>query len=60
MNIDNYIQAAIRDNTRLAYRSSIEHFEMQWGGFLHVTADSVARSLAHYAEAHPLTPFANT
>ncbi|GAA6170302.1 site-specific integrase [Sessilibacter corallicola] len=44
-----YIQAATRKNTRLSYRSAIEHYEDVWGGFLPATADSVASYLAHFA-----------
>ena len=51
MNTERYIQAATRENTRIAYQASIEHFESHWGGFLPATADSVARYLAHYAES---------
>ncbi|MGE8453762.1 MAG: site-specific integrase [Pseudomonadales bacterium] len=47
--LDRYLQAATRDNTRRSYRAAIEHFEVQWGGFLPATADSVARYLAAYA-----------
>ena len=47
--IDRYLQAATRDNTRLSYRAAVEHFESQWGGFLPATADSVARYLVDYA-----------
>ncbi|MGC5703261.1 tyrosine-type recombinase/integrase [Pseudomonas sp. NFXW11] len=47
--LDPYLQAATRDNTRRSYRAAIEHFEVQWGGFLPATADSVARYLANYA-----------
>jgi integrase len=47
--IDRYIEAATRDNTRRSYRAAIEHFEVIWGGFLPATSDSVARYLAHYA-----------
>jgi len=42
--IDVYVQAATRDNTRRSY-----HFEVEWKGFLPATADSIARYLAHYA-----------
>jgi integrase len=48
--VDQYINAATRDNTRKSYQSAIEHFEVQWGGFLPATADSIARYLADYAE----------
>lgn len=47
--IDRYIQAATRDNTRRSYRAAIEHFESEWGGFLPATADSIARYLVDYA-----------
>ncbi|MCO7610532.1 site-specific integrase [Pseudomonas chlororaphis] len=47
--LDRYLQAATRDNTRRSYRAAIEHFEVQWGGFLPATADSVARYLVAYA-----------
>lgn len=47
--LDRYLQAATRDNTRRSYRAAIEHFEVQWGGFLPATAESVARYLAAYA-----------
>lgn len=47
--IDRYINAATRDNTRKAYRSAIRHFEVEWGGFLPATADSIARYLADQA-----------
>lgn len=47
--IDRYIDAATRDATRRSYRSAIEHFESEWGGFLPATADSIARYLAAYA-----------
>lgn len=48
-NIEEYLHAATRDNTRKSYKSAIEHFEVTWGGFLPATADSVARYLAEYA-----------
>lgn len=48
--VDIYINAATRDNTRRSYRSAIEHFESEWGGFLPTTADSIARYLADHAQ----------
>ncbi len=48
--LNNYIEAATRDNTRKSYQSAIRHFELEWQGFLPATADSVARYLADYAE----------
>ncbi|KTC41419.1 site-specific integrase [Pseudomonas sp. ABAC61] len=47
--LDRYLQAATRDNTRRSYRAAIEHFEVQWRGFLPATADGVARYLVAYA-----------
>ncbi|MGV8917688.1 MAG: site-specific integrase [Pseudomonas sp.] len=47
--IDRYLAAATRDNTRRSYKAAIEHFEVTWGGFLPATSDSVARYLATYA-----------
>lgn len=49
MTVDRYIEAATRANTRRSYRSAIEHYESEWGGFLPATADSIARYLAAYA-----------
>lgn len=47
--LDRYLNAATRDNTRRSYRAAIEHFEVSWGGFLPATSDSVARYLVAYA-----------
>ncbi|QLL16304.1 site-specific integrase [Pseudomonas chlororaphis] len=47
--LDRYLHAATRDNTRRSYRAAIEHFEATWGGFLPATSDSVARYLVAYA-----------
>lgn len=49
-NIDQYIHAATRENTRRSYQAAVQHFEVSWGGFLPATADSVARYLADHAE----------
>lgn len=51
LNIDEYLHAATRDNTRKSYRAAIEHFEAKWGGFLPATADSIARYLVSYADS---------
>jgi hypothetical protein len=48
--IDQYVQAATRDNTRSSYQSAVRHFETEWSGFLPATADSVARYLVDHAE----------
>ena len=42
--LDRYLNAATRDNTRRSYRAAIEHFEVSWGGFLPATSDSVAHA----------------
>ncbi|KPA98495.1 MULTISPECIES: site-specific integrase [Pseudomonas] len=47
--LDRYLRAATRDNTRRSYQAAIEHFEVIWGGFLPATSDSVARYLAAHA-----------
>lgn len=48
--IDQYIQAATRDNTRQSYQAAVRHFEIEWGGFLPATPDSIANYLVEYAE----------
>lgn len=47
--VDQYLQAATRENTRRSYASAVRHFEVEWGGFLPATADSLARYLADHA-----------
>lgn len=49
VDVNEYIRAATRENTRKSYRAAIEHYEDAWGGFLPATADSIASYLAHYA-----------
>jgi len=49
LNIDDYLHAATRDNTRRSYRAAVKHFEVEWGGFLPATADSLVRYLAEHA-----------
>lgn len=48
--LDRYIEAATREHTRRSYRSAIEHYETEWGGFLPATAESMAHYLVAYAE----------
>jgi len=48
--VDDYIQAATRDNTRRTYRGAVEHFEVDWGGVLPTTSESLCQYLAHYAQ----------
>ena len=47
--LDRYLEAATRDNTRRSYASAVRHFEIEWGGHLPATPDSVANYLAAYA-----------
>jgi integrase len=49
--INDYIHAATRDNTRRSYQGAVRHFETEWGGFLPATADSMARYLVDHAES---------
>ena len=48
--VDVYVHAATRANTRRSYTSAVRHFEEEWGGFLPASADSIARYLARHAE----------
>jgi integrase len=50
--IDRFLLAATRENTRQSYQSAIRDFEVEWGGFLPATADSVARYLANRADKY--------
>lgn len=49
-NLDTYLDAAVRDNTRKSYQSAVRHFEVEWRGFLPATPDSIARYLADHGE----------
>ena len=46
--VDQYLTAAERPNTRRSYESAVRHFEVEWGGFLPATADAISRYLADY------------
>lgn len=48
--VEQYLNAATRANTRRSYQAAVRHFEVEWGGFLPASADSVARYLAAHAE----------
>ncbi|MCU7940663.1 MAG: site-specific integrase [gamma proteobacterium symbiont of Bathyaustriella thionipta] len=48
--IEHYLQAATKNNTRRSYQFAVDHYEVSWGGFLPSTADSIARYLADQAE----------
>lgn len=47
--VDLYLEAATGQNTRRSYQAAVHHFEIEWGGFLPATADTIARYLANYA-----------
>ncbi|MCQ4347214.1 site-specific integrase [Pseudomonas stutzeri] len=47
--VERYLQAGTRENTRRSYQAAIEHFEVSWGGFLPATSDGILRYLAAYA-----------
>ena len=49
--VDQYLQASTRENTRKSYQAAVRHFEVEWGGFLPATANSIARYLADHAGA---------
>jgi integrase len=48
--LDRYLEAATRENTRKSYAAAVKHFEEDWGGHLPTHADSIARYLAAYAD----------
>ena len=55
--VDLYLDAAERANTRRSYASAIQHFEVEWGGLLPATIDSTStdigeRMLGLVAEAN--------
>ncbi|HEY3433079.1 MAG TPA: site-specific integrase [Rhodocyclaceae bacterium] len=50
IDVDDYIAAAERENTRKSYASALRHFEVEWKGLLPATGESVARYLAAYAQ----------
>jgi integrase len=48
--LERYLHAATRENTRQSYASALKHFEQDWGGHLPAHAEGIARYLAAYAE----------
>ena len=48
-NLDQYLDAAERENTRRSYASAIRHFEEEWKGLLPSTVDAIACYLADHA-----------
>jgi len=49
--VEAYVHAATRQNTRQAYESALRHFEIEWGGLLPASPDSVAQYLASHADS---------
>ena len=45
-----YLDLATRENTRRSYSAAVRHFEVDWGGLLPATTESVVRYLAEHAE----------
>ncbi len=52
--LERYLDAATRANTRRSYAGALRHFEVEAGGHLPATADQVAHYLAAYAEQFAL------
>ncbi|WP_082073235.1 hypothetical protein [Pseudomonas sp. LFM046] len=48
-NVERYLQAGTRANTRRSYQQAIEHFEVSLGGFLPATSDPIVRYLVDHA-----------
>lgn len=48
-NVKRYIDAGERANTRRSYDAALRHFEVEHGGFLPATGETVAAYLAKYA-----------
>lgn len=57
MTVERYLEAANRENTQRSYASALRHFEVEWGGHLPATPDSVARYLADHAGELSATRF---
>nr|WP_294973328.1 site-specific integrase [uncultured Pseudomonas sp.] len=53
--VERYLQAGTRENTRRSYQSAVEHFEVRWGGFLPATSDAIVRYLVDYADTLSLS-----
>ena len=47
--VDTYLEAANRENTRRSYASALRHFEVEWKGLLPATTETIARYLADHA-----------
>ena len=45
-----YIQAAIRENTKKSYSQAVKHFEVDWKGKLPTTPEHFGNYLSYYAD----------
>lgn len=48
--LDQYLAAATRENTRRSYEAATRHFEVEWGGCLPASPETIARYLADYGD----------
>lgn len=49
--VEDYLEAAQRENTLRSYASAVRHFEESWGGLLPTSASQIAQYLAAHASA---------
>jgi site-specific recombinase XerD len=54
MDVDTYLAASERKNTRRSYASALRHFEIEWAGLLPATPETIARYLADCAATHSM------
>lgn len=54
-NVQQYIDAADRENTTRSYASALRHFEVEWKGLLPATIDTVARYLEEHATVYKIS-----
>ena len=47
--VEQYVNAALRENTKRSYKAALQHYETDWAGLLPATPDMIARYLAAYA-----------
>lgn len=48
--LDQYLAAATRENTRRSYEAATRHFEVEWGGCLPASPETIARYLADFGD----------
>lgn len=47
--IERYLRASTRANTRRSYQQALDHYEVTYGGFLPATSDAIVRYLVDHA-----------